>query len=289
MRQIVFLVTALIASLHTCGAITSLPHVDIALDHQDPSQVWLPAVHAVLATRTYSQTFLPLFTFANATVFQHLPNSTFSVIGAALEKSNFKFSRELHGVANALREASKTHVSYEYLAAWLYIQELAHTDALPGPNPFSAKCLGLLICTANQYLIHAKNAEHAASAAVRNVTLYIRASLGGSTAFETADYLWFVGGTLSAWRNTSVTMSSNWRSQTLRYADVMSAIQSGVTPQAWVFRSVLSNSLSPTFTDAVKYLNEVVLAAPVYYVVAGTQSSQGVVITRGINETHPQL
>lgn len=150
-----------------------------------PRQRWHGALALVLEAHDYASGFLPIFAAHNLTLFDRLPADAYPVLGRSLERHWPERAEELRGIADDFASYGH-HVGYEYLAAWVWFHELAHSDLSNLTN--SRACTAMLARDATSgTTLHVGNMDQAPPA-VRNVTLHVRATRGSRTIFEGVDW-----------------------------------------------------------------------------------------------------
>lgn len=150
-----------------------------------PRQRWHGALSQVLSAHNYASGFLPIFAAHNATLFNRLPVDAYQTLGRSLEQHWPERAEELRGISDDF--ASHGHyVGYEYLAAWAWFHELAHSDISNLTD--SRACTAMLAFDATSgTTLHVGNMDQSPRA-VRNVTLHVRVTRGGKTIFQGVDW-----------------------------------------------------------------------------------------------------
>jgi N-acylethanolamine-hydrolysing acid amidase len=139
---------------------------------------------------------------------------------------------ELRGICD---EFAYLHhpVSFEYLAAWVYYHELAHTDLQAPSFRRPRSCTGLIVSASADnsrigtdsmgggagagvgggggvVITHVANMDQTPEA-VRNITLRVHIVRGSITVAEGADWYWFTTGLSRMVRRGVASVQENWR------------------------------------------------------------------------------
>ena len=100
---------------------------------------------------------------------------------------------ELRGICDEFAELHH-FVTFEYLAAWVYYHELAHTDLPPVSSRRPRSCTGLVVsgeatsgASASGTITHVANMDQSPEA-VRNVTLRVHIVRGSVVVAEGVDW-----------------------------------------------------------------------------------------------------
>ena len=151
---------------------TSMPPTFV-LDLSAPAESrWVGALALVAAEHSWDDSWQIIFAEHNATLFDRLNASAFAALGAALDAHYPTHAAELRGIAKDFGAVYKRSVSYEYLAAWVYFHELAHSDLLAS-RAAGRECTGIVAQDAQGSVHHIANMDQSPEA-VRNVTLAVR-------------------------------------------------------------------------------------------------------------------
>lgn len=245
-----------------------------------PEKRWQGALEVVLNQHPFEYSFQPTFANYNATLFGHLKPEEFSQIAVALHRNYPEKAAELKSLSTEFARLGH-YVSYEYLAAWAYFHELAHTDLLTDKASVNKACTAILAKTIEGKVLHGGNMDQEPFA-VRNLTLHVIFMRGGNVLFQGVDWYWFNMGVTRAVRRGVASVQENWRGSwragSRPHDQVLQAIDNGVVPQTWVFRDLLT-SPPDDFESVVKHLETVQLAAP-FYIAVGGPNGKGAIITR---------
>lgn len=160
---------------HICAATTTSPPsftVDLAVQPQDR---WKGAL--ALITAPFAESWEIIFKFHNTSLFDALTADDFSALGDSLSTHFPENALELQGISDEFLTVHQQYVSFDYLAAWVYFHELAHTDialgsALPGGYFGGRECTGLLAQDAEGNVFHAANMDQSPEE-VRSVVLHV--------------------------------------------------------------------------------------------------------------------
>lgn len=245
-----------------------------------PLQRWDGALDSILSKHPYAESFLPVFQEHNSTLFNYLQPSHFESLARAVTEHYPETALELQGIA-ADFERHGHAVTFQYLSAWLYFHELAHTDVGAGVNP--RECTGIVAKTEKGELVQLANMDQTPLAA-RNLTLRIHVvGKNGVQIFEGVDwYTLLTTGVSRGMRRGVASVQENWRSQTRKLEDVMTDIQSGVISQMLVFRRAFESPEIQSFDAFLHNVSNTRLAAPFYIVAAGPEPRQAVAIARNL-------
>jgi len=194
------------------------------------------------------------------------------------------YASELDGISQSFAKAGHI-VTFEYLCGWVWYHELAHSDLQRGVA--TPECTGIIGEDANKNIFHARNMDQNPTS-VRNITLHVTFVQNSEILFDSVDWYWFTVGVMTAVKKGVSSLQENWRFCTpLDSKLMMSQIVAGITPQMYLFRTILTSiQPAPTaFNDVVTYLSSIPLAAPLYFIVGGVNSGEGVIITRNNSGT----
>eukprot|EP00435_Cladocopium_sp_Y103_P059293 s163_g21.t1 len=121
-----------------------------------PLQRWDGALDLILSKHRYEESFLPVFQEHNKSLFDHLQPSHFEALGRAVTEHFPETALELQGIA-ADFERHGYPVTFQYLSAWLYFHELAHSDVVTAG--FARECTGIVAETTNGHLVQLANMD----------------------------------------------------------------------------------------------------------------------------------
>lgn len=254
-----------------------------------PEHRWDGSLAMLLSRHPYEFSFGPVFAAHNTSLFSNLLGSHFALISKAVRRHWPETAAELLGIVQQFAAVGHSEVSFEYLAAWLYFHELAHSDIAAGIE--ERECTGILTQSFDGSVLHGSNMDQEPMAA-RNLTLHIRAvDRHGELIFEGVDWYTLLStGVSRAVRKGLASVQENWRhSQPRPLADVLSDIEDGAISQMLLFRRFFTTAhaaalagTSLTFDDFVQNVTNSRLAAPFYIVAGGARRGQGVVIARDL-------
>ncbi|CAJ1389830.1 unnamed protein product [Effrenium voratum] len=267
--------------LATASALEMAPRFVLDLK-KPPEERWEGAVDLILQRHGYAHSFAPVFAEHNATLFDHLTAEHFEALGQAVERHFPSTAAELKGLARQF-QGKGFAVSFQYLAAWLYFHELAHSDA-KATDLEARECTGIVTQAADGSILHVANMDQSPLAA-RNLTIRVSVvSSSGDLLFEGVDWYTLLSTGMSRAVKRGVgSVQENWRTTTVRkLEDVMADIERGVVSQMLVFRHAFEKEDVLTFPDFVAHVTQVPLAAPFYIVAAGTKPGEGVAIARNL-------
>lgn len=92
-------------------------------------------IHQVnaLSNNTWESTWLPIFSYHNATLFNFVTDVQWAAIAKAVLNKYPEQSEELKSIAAEFMLVHRKFVSFAYLCGWAYFHELAHSSiAAPG-------------------------------------------------------------------------------------------------------------------------------------------------------------
>lgn len=152
---------------------------------------WSGAVKTVLDTHPWEWSFGAAFSAHNDTLFKNLSDDDFDSLGVALNAAFPENAAELKGIASEFSALGHA-VSYNYLAAWVYFHELAHTEKASDEAraQYARSCCAVIARDpATNAILHVGNMDQSPKN-VRNVTLHVEFRVGDAVAFEAVD--WYV-------------------------------------------------------------------------------------------------
>eukprot|EP00039_Didymoeca_costata_P026886 m.16917 g.16917 ORF g.16917 m.16917 type:complete len:412 (+) comp5838_c0_seq2:103-1338(+) len=254
--------------------------VDLSLS---PQQRWNGAVTKVLDVYSFEESFQVIFSKHNATLFSNLSSANYEQISSALAQHFPETAEELVGISKEFTSHGYT-VTTNYLAAWVYYHELAHSDAANTDDlqykSLMRSCTGIVVQSSAGEIFHGANMDQSPQE-VRYATLAVTYTFNNSTIFRGVDWYWFTTGVTRATRQGSISLQENWRFDIPRpLSDTLAYMQAGTVPHVLMFRKVLTMTTNVTFANTVQLLENMPFAAPCYIVAAGTQPGEGVVLTR---------
>ena len=176
-----------LASLLPAVLATSTPPTFV-LDLSAPAESrWAGALALIAAEHAWEDSWEIIFSEHNATLFDHLSASDFASLGSALNEHFPTHAAELKGISAEFTAVYQQTVTYEYLAAWVYFHELAHTDIAGTALDARRECTGIVAQDAHG-VHHVANMDQSPEA-VRNVTLavtFVRSPKGSPALLSTA-------------------------------------------------------------------------------------------------------
>ena len=175
-------------------------------------------------------------------------------------------------------------MSYEYLAGWVWYHEIAHSIG-DGAAEYTRACTGIVAQAPKKSPWHGGNMDHGPPGpqAVRNITLQVKYTRGGSLLFQGVDWYWFSTGVTRAVRKGVGSFQEDWRGGGMPLDALITTINAGVVPQTSVFRQLLSDpSITPAtpFSTLVQRMATIPMAAAEYIIMAGAKPGDGAVIAR---------
>ena len=289
MSQVIVVVALCICFFHNAAALRSPPHIHVDLD-APPALRWANALETVLAVHPWEFGFAPAFAAHNASLFNQLNASHYTILVRAMRTHWSEQADELTFLASRFAAAGHPEVTFSYLCAWVFFHELDHTDLhrlMPGAaaSPPHRACTGIVAQDATHGVTHVANMDQSPPS-IRNVTLRVTFTRGDTVVAEAVDWYWFTTGMTRMVAKRSVSLQENWRfsDPPLDHDVVLAAIAAGATPHVFYARSLLLNTASShvTFNTAVEALSTMHLAAPMYAVVGGVAPGEGAIIARGV-------
>eukprot|EP00041_Stephanoeca_diplocostata_P025103 m.650402 g.650402 ORF g.650402 m.650402 type:complete len:425 (+) comp22671_c0_seq7:193-1467(+) len=275
------------------------PHFFLDLT-KPPDTRWSGALDEVLDAHPFEYSFEVAFREHNESLFNHLSEDQFAALGQALDDHFPVNAAEIRSLSADF--ISRGHyVSYEYLAAWVYYHELAHTQLasnITDRRNNERSCTGLVVEDAKSgAIIHGANMDQTPEA-VRNLTLQVTFTNGSvdEVIADSVDWYWFTTGTSRMVRTRVASVQENWRTLSVQDVDsTLSAIATGAVPQILVFRSILVDGWGlhrdsgPSFADVVNACRRTPLAAPFYVIAAGVARGEGVTMARNATGVDSEL
>lgn len=259
--------------------------LDLSLPPQDR---WNGAVQMILDRHPWEYSFGAVFA-GHAQLFNALTASNYVSLARAIRVHWPETAGELEGIALQFARIGHPEVSFQYLAAWHYYHELAHSDI--APQVPVRECTGIIVQKQDGSIVHGANMDQQPEQ-VRNLTLQLHVVDGsGATVFRGVDWYAILStGVSRAVRQHFASVQENWRStHTLSLDSVIADIEEGTISQMLIFRrafvgahlAMLSGS-SPNFQDFILNMTKTRLAAPFYVIAAGSHHGEGVVIARNL-------
>ncbi|EDQ91670.1 uncharacterized protein MONBRDRAFT_5578 [Monosiga brevicollis MX1] len=243
---------------------------------------WAPAVDAVLARYSAEESFLPVFAAHNASLFNNLTTEDFATLGQSLANHWPHLSEEVDAIAQILTDRG-IPTSFNYLAAWVWFHELAHTDAAAPDLRRARACTGVLVPCGATGIAHARNMDQSPYEA-RRLTLHINMTRNGQVLFEGVDWYWITGGLMTA-AGSGLTLEENWRfTDVFSKTTVLAAATTGAMPQVFVFRHVLTQAAESGNASAVLETLETLPLVVGMYIIASAPEREGVIISRSALE-----
>ena len=145
-----------------------------------PSQRWVGALRSATNGRAWENSWGPIFTAHNESLFNRFDEAAWLSLEVALSKHYPTQAQEILTIASEFEVVFPGHyVSFSYLAGWVYYHSLAHSDLASGNTTFWRECTGIL-ATDGTTVRHVANMDQSPTA-VRNVTLSVNFVNGSST------------------------------------------------------------------------------------------------------------
>lgn len=191
----------LILALALPGAlgVISPPHAVIDLD-EAPRQRMVPAVEALLSVTPFSSSFAPVFAHYNQSLFDSIGTDRMRDLLSWMDTHYPDTAEEIRGVASALcshPNGSSSTVSPEYLAAWTWFHELAHTSACSLPAAQMRACTAYLAKDEGGGVVHGRNMDQQPPEA-RYLTVSLDLRRGNTSVVRAVDWYWFAGSCCAA-------------------------------------------------------------------------------------------
>ncbi|XP_003790177.1 N-acylethanolamine-hydrolyzing acid amidase [Otolemur garnettii] len=141
----------------------------------------------------------------------------------------------------------------------------------------SAFCTSIVAQDSRGQIYHGRNLDYPYGDTLRKLTVDVQFLKNGQVAFTGTTFVGYVG----LWTGQSphkFTVSGDERDKGWWWENAIAALFQRHSPISWLIRTTLSES--ENFEAAVFRLAKTPLIADVYYIVGGTSSQEGVVITR---------
>lgn len=139
-------------------------------------------------------------------------------------------------------------------------------------------CTSIIAQDTDTHLFHGRNMDWNLPTDMRNLTVHVQFQRNNRTVYESATYVGFVGvftGMVAGRYSVSVNERNIGGDPIV---NALNALLEGAQSVPHVLRNLFEQAY--LWQDAVAVLKSVRLAAPVYYIIAGTGANQGVVLTR---------
>ena len=290
MQQLAVLLSLVLLSIiiYDVKSTTSLPPQFILDIGKAPINRWEGAVTSVLKIHPFEYSFGPVFEAHNETLFSKLSAEQFEALGLSVKRNFPEQALELQGISNEFFQNGML-VTYNYLAAWVYFHELAHTSLITPTKQekLFKSCSAVLVQDPNDKSIwHGRNMD-TSPFNIRNATLQIsviNSKVDDEILFHGVDWYWFTTGFMTAMKPGLIGLQENWRFKTVNIDDVFVKASKGILPQVFLFRKTLTEaSKTSTYASIVDILKETELSAPEYIVASGV--NDGEVLIRELNTT----
>lgn len=275
-----FLLTLLLPCTFAGYAVPPVADVELSAA---PAARLGPVLDVFLQSQSFSNSFGPVFSYYNSSLFSKLPQSYFDVVAAAILTHWPDYAAELQGLASAF-QAHGYYVTYQYLAAWAYFHELSHIGSFA---PYQRECTGVVARSGSGTVTQGRNMDQVPSQA-RNLDMHVRYTKHGVVMFEAVDWYWFCAGFVTGFLKGVVSVQENWRVLSVSGDTVLSLIKAGVVAQSWLFREAFTSGIT-TFDSFVAYINTAPLASPMYAIVAGAGQNEGAIVTRNVTGYFPVI
>uniref|UniRef100_A0A8C5UTT5 N-acylethanolamine acid amidase n=1 Tax=Microcebus murinus TaxID=30608 RepID=A0A8C5UTT5_MICMU len=141
----------------------------------------------------------------------------------------------------------------------------------------SAFCTSIVAQDSRGGIHHGRNLDYPFGDILRKLTLDVQFLKNGQVAFTGTTFIGYVG-LWTGQRPHEFTVSGDERDRGWWWENAIAALFQRHSPISWLLRTTLSEA--ENFDAAVYRLAKTPLIADVYYIVGGTSSRQGVVITR---------
>ena len=276
------LVVMLAAVCQVRGTTHMAPKFTLDLS-KPPQDRWVGAVGTILSRHPWEESFGPTFQAHNASLFSKMTSDEFSALGAAVNKYFPEQAKELFGLSSEFQKFGHS-VSYEYLSAWVYFHELAHTPLVSTEERVRMKSCAAILARSpvDASVWHARNMDMSPWS-IRNITLHITVVQGGEVLLEAVDWYWITTGFMTAMKQGVAAVQENWRFKTVTVNDVFRDVARGVLPQVFLFRKTLFDRNTKSFADVLSACSSTPLIAPMY--VALSAKDMGKVLIRSQNGT----
>ncbi|CAH2301494.1 N-acylethanolamine-hydrolyzing acid amidase isoform X1 [Pelobates cultripes] len=145
----------------------------------------------------------------------------------------------------------------------------------------TAYCTSIIAQDEKGNLYHGRNLDYNFADILRNLTVDLNFIKGGQIVYTGTTFIGYVG----LWTGQSphiFTVSGDAREQDGKWwENAIYAFLKRSSPVSWLIRDTLNNAKD--FQSAVLHLSVTPIIAETYYIMAGTQPKEGVVITRNRN------
>jgi hypothetical protein len=178
----------------------------------------------------------------------------------------------------------------EFIAEIKAIAELSEIDyptilAYNLVYEYFAYCTSTITQDANGNILHGRNLDYDFTKEMGPLFVDANFTRNGTLVHQATFLVGYVGHT-TGMRRGKFAISVNQR-KTLNGSindNIFEMFHRGAMPMSWLVRRTLENATS--WTEAVDLLSNKTLAAPVYFIVSGTRSDEGVIISRGRESVH---
>jgi len=184
----------------------------------------------------YEYSFAPVFE-EHAPLFDGLSDKQKQIIASSVQKHYPEAAEELEGLVARFKAVGHADITLEYLAAWLYSHELAHTPRKLLSRLDTRECTGIVAEPESHFIYHGGNMDQSPAGA-RNLSLRVWfIDAAGKIVFEGVDwYRLLTTGVGRAVKQSIATVQDDWRTTIVRSVeDVMADNQEGVVSQMLVF------------------------------------------------------
>ena len=199
------------------------------------------------------------------------------VAGGIDELVPHPYNEEIVGIAGALN----TSVA-DILLANLYYELTAYNHRHSGNTVLHSLsgCTSIVAETTDGGIMHARNMDYSFVKYLENITITVHFQKGGKTVYTGTTFTGYVG-LVTGQKPYKYTISLDERNQGTLEMNLAEMLLSRGMKGAVAFhvREVL-NSDDLTFSEAVEHMAGKLLTAPVYVIMGGANSGEGVVITR---------
>ncbi|XP_040183525.1 N-acylethanolamine-hydrolyzing acid amidase-like [Rana temporaria] len=144
----------------------------------------------------------------------------------------------------------------------------------------TAYCTSIIAQDTKGNIYHGRNLDYAFPEILRNLTVDLDFIQNGTIAYTGTTFLGYVG----LWTGQSpykFTVSGDARAKGKWWENAIAAFFKRSSPVSWLVRDVLYNARD--FENAALQLSKTPIIADTYYILGGTQSREGLVITRNRN------
>eukprot|EP00808_Paulinella_micropora_P012867 g77619.t1 len=232
-----------------------------------PAQRWTKQLKQNIQTHTWEYSFQPL-----ASYWDSLPAYMQQFMAkAALDLEQYfpgEYAVELMGMAAALQDMG--------YGDELPLQEILALNLI---YEWTSLCTSIVSVDEQGNMLHARNMDWSfANNSFYNISALVHFQSRGKTVYMGVQWLLYVGVLSGASKHFSLTIDQRTRHEAEGLRGNIRAMTQGAWSVAQLGRTALSKCTD--WTCALSLLSDTYVAAPVYYILSGTNTGQGAVLTR---------